>query len=1312
MKTPAPLSVLCATLAVACALLAGTARAGTVSNLYIPCSGNDNIQVISTAGTFGPAIPVTSPATPFAVAFDRAGNLYVANNTSPYSIEEYAPDGTPTGSFTQTTTGLNQPEGLAFDGAGNLYVANVGNNTVEKYSAAGADMGAFVSTGLSYPAGLAFNRGNLYVANADSNNIKEFSSTDGSLLNTFTSSHLKTPFRIAFDANNNFYVTDIQTNTIEAFSSTGGDQGVFASTDLDEPTGIAIDTDGTFYVCNAGTMNVEKFSSLGSDQGSIGTIPNGSTASDLALLAPGGQIEFSSATPYQTSENAGTVTITVERVNGSRGATSVTYSTTNGTATAGTDYTQITGGTLSWTDGDTSPKSFTVSIADRMITTGGTVSFMVALVSETGTGTFGSPASATVTIADNDMAPAGQIQFEANMFDAFENAGNVMVKVSRVNGTNGPVSVNYATQDGTAVANTDYTATSGTLAWSSGDGADKTITVPLINRQLTTGSTTFSVNLSQPVGTTLGTIPTAMVIINENDMPPAGQIQFSPSAYSAYEDQGTVTIMATRTGGTSGATSVSYATADGTAQMGIDYSQTNGTLMWADGEGGSKSFTVPILDRGLATGSFSFGVTLSNVTGLATIGQPLMATVTITDNDMLPPSPGVLEFSATKYSTFEDAGSVTVMVSRVNGTSGPVSVAYATVNGTAVAGKDYSQTSGTLMWSEGESGSKNIPVTILDRKITSATPVTFNVTLSAPTGGATLGTPNDPATVSITDNDALPPGQLTVTLAFSSDLIKYRAGSTTFAVGTVLQVFADISGPSSQVSQVQFTLDGTVIGTLPNTGGLYPQNVTFPDRGTHTVEAIVTSTQGGTSTGAATFTIYAEPKIIYNTAPPSVTLGLTSPFEVEFAVSDPDDQLFDASYEIFQGGNDIDGSPTSLMPDGNYALATLDQTVGQYIEMSFGLGTYQLVPEVVAKDGSYSNGSPTTVTITDSGSESASVGVQATFLAGVDHVNVPADGSLSVVVMTTSVVDSTGKTVAAVTRVDFYADGVLFASRDGNGNPIPLSTRAPAWGPITRDAPAAVDAPATGRPTLFEATYQVPANSQLVTLTAVATTSDGLSHLTAPLHVTPVVETGAPPTVTLGPLTGGQPIPAGASFEVPVTVSAPSIPVAMVQYYLNGALISAAVAPPYRVSVTPPKAGPYALTAVVTDTNGVATFAKPLAFKAVPTVKVAVEGSSLAVVGKKLGEVVFTRTRDSLSEPLTVHFKLTGTAKDGVDYAHIGDEVVIPAGKSSAKLKIKPLDTMTGPEMRELTIRLLPAPDGSYARGEKVKARLTLEQKP
>ena len=79
-----------------------------------------------------------------------------------------------------------------------------------------------------------------------------------------------------------------------------------------------------------------------------------------------------------------------------------------------------------------------------------------------------------------------------------------------------------------------------------------------------------------------------------DDSAPAGTLQFSSATYSVNENGGSVTITVTRTGGSNGAVGVSYATSNGTAAAGSDYTSTSGTLSWANGDTSNKTFSVPI----------------------------------------------------------------------------------------------------------------------------------------------------------------------------------------------------------------------------------------------------------------------------------------------------------------------------------------------------------------------------------------------------------------------------------------------------------------------------------------------------------------------------------------------------------------------------------------------------------------------------------------------------------------------------------------------------------------------------------------------
>ena len=113
-------------------------------------------------------------------------------------------------------------------------------------------------------------------------------------------------------------------------------------------------------------------------------------ASTTSSTASPGAIELSSAN-YSVSPRAGAVTITVNRLGSASGIVTASYGTANGSAIAGTDYT-ATFGTLTWPDGDSTPRTFVVPVAPGGAGGG---SFAVSLLSVIGA-TFAAPLNATV----------------------------------------------------------------------------------------------------------------------------------------------------------------------------------------------------------------------------------------------------------------------------------------------------------------------------------------------------------------------------------------------------------------------------------------------------------------------------------------------------------------------------------------------------------------------------------------------------------------------------------------------------------------------------------------------------------------------------------------------------------------------------------------------------------------------------------------------------------------------------------------------------------------------------------------------------
>lgn len=445
--------------------------------------------------------------------------------------------------------------------------------------------------------------------------------------------------------------------------------------------------------------------------------------------------QFTLDTPsVSVLETAGQVVLTVQRTQGLDGAVSVTYATSNNSAIAGVNYT-ATAGTLDFAAGESS-KTVTVPILNDNTATGDRI-FLFSLSAPTAGTRLGSPSSAFVTI--QDVAP-GTLQFGLATFNATENQANGTITVTRTNGSTGIVSINFATIDGgTAVAGTDYTPTSGTLTFNPAE-TSKTFNIPLLDDRVADGNRTVLVQLTSPSGgAVLGTPSQTTLSINDFE---EGEFRLSDSSYVVAESGGSATIVVNRIGGGDGTTTVQYATSNGTAIAGTDYTNTTGTLSFAPGEV-TKSFSVPILDNNVANVNKTFNVTLSQPTGNALLVEPSTATVTINDFEA-----GELAFTTTTASVNEKAGRLNLTVSRTKGSLGVVTVKFATSNGTAIAGQDYDAQSGTLTFQNGET-SKSITLTVADDSVTEPSE-TFRVTLSDPTDGAILGA-NSAVTVTILD---------------------------------------------------------------------------------------------------------------------------------------------------------------------------------------------------------------------------------------------------------------------------------------------------------------------------------------------------------------------------------------------------------------------------------------------------------------------------------------------------------------------------------------------------------------------------------
>jgi hypothetical protein len=215
------------------------------------------------------------------------------------------------------------------------------------------------------------------------------------------------------------------------------------------------------------------------------------------------------------------------------------------------------------------------------------------------------------------------------------------------------------------------------------------------------------------------------------------------STASVAESAGPLNLTVTLSAASPVTITVDYTTANGTASAGSDYSAQSGTLTFAPGVT-TQPITVPIANDLSDEPNETFTVTLSGSYG-ARLGAIPSTTVTITDDD----APPTVAWQGANTNVGEAAGSALVPVVLSAPSAFTVTVQYATSNGSATAGSDYTAASGTLTFAPSQTAlNVSIPIT----NDTTAEPnETVNLTLSSPSN-ATIGAPN-PATLTIVDND-------------------------------------------------------------------------------------------------------------------------------------------------------------------------------------------------------------------------------------------------------------------------------------------------------------------------------------------------------------------------------------------------------------------------------------------------------------------------------------------------------------------------------------------------------------------------------
>ena len=320
------------------------------------------------------------------------------------------------------------------------------------------------------------------------------------------------------------------------------------------------------------------------------------------------------------------------------------------------------------------------------------------------------------------------VDFSSVAYAVGENESMATITVTLDAASSLTATVDYATGDGTATAVSDYTAISGTLIFTPGI-TSRTFAVAITNDAMDEDDETVILALFNAAYANLDTTnnPAALTISDDDPLP---VVDFDSPVHNIGEDDGSATITVTLSAASGKTVTVQYATSDGTATAGDDYTSASGILTFTPGVT-SQSFDVIIGDDGLDENDETITLTLSNASN-ATIGGDNPATLTIEDDE----SPPAVGFSSATYSVNEEAGTSIIAVTIDALSALTITVEYTVTGGTATPGEDYVVVSGTLAFTPGVT-SQSFTVDIVDDEVDEGEE-TIVLTLYDPTN-ATVG---------------------------------------------------------------------------------------------------------------------------------------------------------------------------------------------------------------------------------------------------------------------------------------------------------------------------------------------------------------------------------------------------------------------------------------------------------------------------------------------------------------------------------------------------------------------------------------------
>jgi len=399
------------------------------------------------------------------------------------------------------------------------------DSTAIEGSIASKFLDTFVTTssgGLSGARNITYGPdGNLYVASANTDSINRYDTANGSFVDTFIptgSGGLDDPWAIAFGPDNNLYVTGFSSGNVLRFNGATGDfideyvpDGIFG---LNQAKGIIFGSDGNLYVSNsAGGGGVQGPHEVLRFEGPFSTSPG----TPLPAIGMPGAVFVSNGSGGLSNPNglafgpdgalyvANAFGDNINRYSASTGAFLNTFVSVG------------SGGLDTPSQMRFRPDGFlyvTSQFTDQVLRYSSTSGAFVDAIVSAGSGGLDEPNGLEFDNAGN-LYVASKLTSQVLRYGSAAQAA-FTIKLSTPAST--AITVNYETQNGTALAGSDYVSAAGTVTFSPGQTV-QTVFVKTLDDAVSESSETFLVNLSNPIGGTISDSPGVGTII-DNELPP------------------------------------------------------------------------------------------------------------------------------------------------------------------------------------------------------------------------------------------------------------------------------------------------------------------------------------------------------------------------------------------------------------------------------------------------------------------------------------------------------------------------------------------------------------------------------------------------------------------------------------------------------------------------------------------------------------------------------------------------------------------------------------------------------------------------